>query len=137
MSARRKARKRALDVLFEADMRRRDPVEILAELSGRVQHPLNPYSEEIVSGVCRNLERIDDLLATYSVGWTLDRMPVVDRNVLRMGVWELLWGEVPSEVALAEATAVASALSTEESGPFVNGLLARIAEVRPYLVLND
>lgn len=137
MPARSKARKRALDVLFEAELRDTDPALVFAELVARSQHELNPLTEQIVTGVITRRERIDELISTYSLGWSLERMPGVDRNLLRIGTWELLWGEVPDGVVLAEATRMASELSTEDSGPFVNGLLARIVEVRDHLVLDE
>lgn len=136
MPARSKARKRALDVLFEADLRQRPAVDVLAELARRTDHPLNPYASELVTGVVAHQSRIDDLLETYSEGWPLGRMPVVDRGILRIGAWELLWGDVPDGVVQSEAAELASSLSTEESASFVNGLLAKIIEVRPHLVLG-
>ena len=80
-------------------------------------------------------DRIDDLLATYSTGWTLERMPPVDRNLLRIGTWELLWSDVPDGVAIAEAVELAGELSTDQSAGFVNGVLARIVDIKPHLVL--
>lgn len=136
MSARGKARKRALDVLYEADVRGQDPRAIMTSRAAVSQHPLNAYTVEIVDGVCQHSEQIDELLATYASGWTVERMPVVDRNLLRIGAWELLWGEVADGVAIAEAVRLAQELSTDDSPPFVNGLLSRLAEVRPYLALD-
>lgn len=136
MSARSKARKRALDVLYEADIRGMDPVEVLAAHAEQLEHPMNPYVRDLVDGVALHRARIDELLDTYAQGWTLARMPAVDRNVLRLGAWELLWGDVPEPVAIAEAVSLATSLSTDESGPFVNGLLARLAQVKPRLVLD-
>lgn len=135
-TARSKARKRALDVLFEADLRGVDPLVVLDASVARSQHPLHPYVRELVAGVAAHQNRIDDLLATYSVGWELSRMPIVDRNVLRIGAWELLWANVPDGVVMSEAADLASSLSTDDSAPFVNGLLAKIVEVRPHLVLG-
>jgi transcription antitermination protein NusB len=136
MSARTKARKRALDVLFEADLRSMAPREALAALERRSDGPLNPYTRVIVDGVVANSVRIDELLATYSNGWTMDRMPVVDRNLLRIGTWEIMWADdVPDGVAISEAVELASDLSTDESGKFVNGVLGRLVEVKQHLVL--
>ncbi|MFZ9987279.1 MAG: transcription antitermination factor NusB [Candidatus Nanopelagicales bacterium] len=140
MAARHKARKRALDVLFQSDIRDVDPLVVLAE-SDRLRTdegdaPLNPYVSELVTGVVEHRERIDEILSTYSLGWTLDRMPGVDRAVLRLGTYELLWGDVPAAVALDEATALARELSTDDSPAFVNGLLARIADQRSTLDLG-
>ncbi len=140
MAARHKARKRALDVLFQADLREVDPLAILAE-SERLrlddgEAPLNPYVAELVAGVAAHRERIDDILSTYSLGWTLARMPGVDRAILRLGAYEVLWGDIPAAVALDEAVGLARELSTDESPAFVNGLLARIAEQRSTLDLE-
>ncbi|MGC5166318.1 transcription antitermination factor NusB [Luteimicrobium sp. DT211] len=136
MAARSKARKRAIDVLYEADSRGIAPVTMLSE---RVAEPgtqasLPQYAVEIVEGVDAHRERIDEILATYSHGWTIERMPAVDRAILRVGVWEILYNEdVPDGVALDEAVSLATSLSTDESPSFVNGLLARVAELGPTL----
>jgi N utilization substance protein B len=136
MAARSKARKRALDVLFEADIRGADALDVLEVHEGDASSPFNPYVRVLVEGVTARRGAIDDVLATYSVDWPLERMPAVDRSVLRIGAWELLWGEIPVAVAVSEAVALAQALSTDESPAFVNGLLGRVAEVKPYLVLD-
>ena len=135
MGARSKARKRALDLLFEADQRGLDPVLLVAERLPGAHPPIPEYAVEIVEGVHRHRERIDELLATYAQGWTLDRMPGGDRTVLRMGAWELLFnGDVPDAVAIDEAVELARLLSTDDSPAFVNGLLARLLEVKPSVV---
>ena len=132
MGARSKARKRALDVLFEADQRGLDAVSVLAERVRRADPPVPEYAVEIVEGVTAHRERIDELLATYAQGWTVDRMPGVDRALLRLSSWELLYNdEVPDAVAIDEAVELARSLSTDESPAFVNGLLARLLEVKP------
>jgi N utilization substance protein B len=132
VSARSKARKRALDLLFEADQRGLDPVTLAEERGQDDERPLNEYTVELVRGVRENRVRIDELLATYAHGWTVDRMPAVDRAVLRIGVWELLWNaEIPDAVAIDEAVELARSLSTDDSPAFVNGLLARLLEVKP------
>jgi transcription antitermination protein NusB len=134
VAARTKARKRALDVLYESDVRGVGALTVLAERAARADPPLNPYTATLVEGVQAHRERIDELLATYSVGWTLDRMPVVDRNILRLGTYELLWeDDVPDAVAVSEAVALARELSTDESPTFINGLLARLFELKPTL----
>ena len=135
MSARGKARKRALDVLYEADLRGVPAIDVLESRHETLEAGVNPYTEEIVHGVIEHSGRIDDLLSTYSQGWTLDRMPAVDRNVLRIGTWELLWGDVPDAVAISEAVELAKSLSTDDSGSFVNGLLARILDAKPHLAV--
>lgn len=137
MAARTKARKRALDVLFEAEQRGIPPLTLLAE---RLQHPgvqsaVPEYAVEIVEGVAAHLERIDEVLATHSHGWTVDRMPAVDRQLLRIGTWEVLYNDdVPDAVAVDEAVSLASDLSTDESPAFVNGLLGRIVDLKPTLL---
>lgn len=142
MSARSKARRRALDVLFEADQKGRDhnSDDLLALLEDRktvtvAQGTFPPYAVEIVEGVAAHLGRIDELLSTYSQGWSLDRMPVVDRCILRLGAWEILHNDdVPDAVAIDEAVNLATELSTDDSPGFVNGLLARILELKPTLL---
>ncbi|PJI85612.1 transcription antitermination factor NusB [Luteimicrobium subarcticum] len=132
MGARTKARKRAVDVLFEADQRGVPPVTMLSQRVAvpGTQTSLPQYAVEIVEGVDAQRERIDELLETYSHGWTLERMPAVDRAILRAGVWEIVFNaDVPAAVTLDEATGLAKSLSTDESPAFVNGLLARIADL--------
>ncbi|HEY5518768.1 MAG TPA: transcription antitermination factor NusB [Cellulomonas sp.] len=137
MGARTKARKRALDVLFEAEQRQLDPVILLAQ---RITQPgteaaLPQYSIEIVEGVIAQQDRIDELLATHAHGWTLDRMPAVDRGLLRIGTWEVLYNDdVPDAVAVDEAVELARSLSTDDSPTFVNGLLGRIVDLKPTLL---
>jgi N utilization substance protein B len=134
VGARSKARKRALDVLFEADQRGLDAVSVLADRLRRADPPVPEYAVEIVEGVTIHRERIDELLATYAQGWTVDRMPGVDRALLRLSAWELLYNEdVPDAVAIDEAVELARMLSTDESPAFVNGLLARLLAVKPTL----
>ncbi len=137
MTARGKARKKALDVLYEADLRGLSAVEVLDAKVDDAEQTVNPYTSELVYGVAEHADRIDDLLSTYSQDWSLERMPAVDRNLLRIGAYELLWrDDVPPAVAISEAVELAKTLSTEESASFVNGLLARILEVKPRLALD-
>jgi len=132
--ARSKARKRALDILFEAELRGAPVLDLLAERITLGSPPVPAYAADLVRGVVVHMARIDELIAAYAEGWTLDRMPAVDRNVLRIGVYELLWAEdVPDAVAINEAVLLAQDLSTDASPAFVNGLLARIAELKPSL----
>lgn len=132
--ARTKARKRALDVLFESDQRGSDAVATLASRLAQADPPVPGYAVELVEGVMAHRDRIDELIATYAVDWTLDRMPAVDRNVLRLGIYELLWcDDVPDGVAVSEAVGLARNLSTDESPRFVNGILARLLELKPTL----
>ena len=134
MGARSKARKRALDVLYASDLRAEDAVVALDRAIDAGEGPTNDYTATLVRGVVEHGARIDEVLSTYSTDWTLDRMPAVDRNALRLGVWELLWAEdVPDEVAVSEAIALVRDLSTDDSPQFVNGLLARIAREKETL----
>jgi len=128
MSARTKARKRALDVLFASELRSESPVDALERAIADGEGPTNAYTATLVRGVVEHQDRIDELLSTYSQGWTLSRMPAVDRNVLRLGVFEVLYADdVPDVVAVTEAMALVTELSTDESPAFVNGVLGNIA----------
>ena len=132
MSARSKARKRALDVLYASDVRGEDAVAALDRAIAEGEGPTNDYTATLVRGVVEHQARIDELLAAYSHGWALDRMPAVDRNVLRLGVWELLYADdVPDAVAVSEAMALVTDLSTDESPQFVNGILGTIVRNKP------
>ena len=124
-------------MLFEAEQRQLDPVRLLAQ---RITEPgteaaLPQYSVEIVEGVLAQQDRIDELLATHAHGWTLDRMPAVDRGLLRIGTWEVLYNDdVPDAVAVDEAVELARSLSTDDSPTFINGLLGRIVDLTPTLL---
>ncbi|MEO7268244.1 MAG: transcription antitermination factor NusB [Knoellia sp.] len=135
MGARTKSRRRAIDLLFEAEQRQVNATELLKERLATpvTDAPLNEFTATLVTGVVDNWSQINDLLATYSQGWSVERMPAVDRAILRVGAFEVLFGEVPEGVAIAEAVAIATELSTDDSPKFVNGLLARLAEVKPTL----
>lgn len=140
MGARHKARKRALDALFESDLRGTDALTVVAESRGRRAEAGEPdlpeYAVSLVEGVVAHRDRIDEVLATYSLGWTLDRMPAVDRNLLRIATYELLWGDVPPAVAIDEAVDLSRELSTDDSPAFVNGVLGRILSERATLDLG-
>ena len=132
MAARSKARKRALDILFEAELRGLPVLELLSERQSLGETPVPEYAAELVRGVAVHQPEIDNLISENSVDWTLERMPAVDRNVLRLGVYELLWADdVPDGVAISEAVLLAQDLSTDASPAFVNGLLARIKDLKP------
>lgn len=134
MPARSRARKRAVDVLYEAELRSIAPDVVLAERVAAADPPVPEYAVALVEGVVRHAERIDELLGEHSVGWTLARMPPVDRNVLRLGVYELLYADdVPDPVAVSEAVYLARNLSTDESPTFVNGLLGKLLDIKPTL----
>ena len=139
MAARSKARKRALQILFEADQRGVTPGEVLASWVALAreddrQPPVSAYTRELVEGYAGHAERIDELITQYTVGWPLDRMPVVDRNILRLATFELIWqDETPDAVVLDEAVQLAKEFSTDESPAFVNGLLGRLKDLKPSL----
>jgi N utilization substance protein B len=126
-------------LLFEADLRGEPVLPLLEERSAAKADdgpPVPEYAAELVRGVQAHRDRIDELLAAYAEGWTLDRMPGVDRNTLRIGAYELLWADdVPDGVAISEAVELAKDLSTDGSPAFVNGLLARLLELKPTLAL--
>ena len=135
MSARGKARNRALDVLFEAEQRSVSAFDVLRARREKTDQIVNPYTLEIVEGVVSQQTTIDEFLETYSQGWTLERMPSVDRIILRIGTWELLYNDdVPDGVAVSEAVALAKTLSTDESPSFINGLLGRLQQLKPSLL---
>lgn len=137
MSARTKARARALDILFEADQRGLNAEALLDQRLGDPESRAgnNPYTATLVRGVVEKWRDINAALTDYSQGWTLDRMPAVDRAILRIGAWEILWNDdIPDVVAISEAVALATELSTDESPSFVNGLLGRLSEVKATIV---
>jgi N utilization substance protein B len=130
-SSRSKARKRALDILFEADLRGADPVATLEERAAAADPPVREYTTKLVRGVVAHASEIDARIsACLAPGWTLPRMPRVDRNVLRIAVFEVDYGEVPDAVAVSEAVQLVSELSTEDSPAFVNGVLRAVATSR-------
>jgi transcription antitermination protein NusB len=127
VSARSKARKRALDILFASDLRGESAVDALERAIADDEGPTNEYTAVLVRGVVEQQARLDELLTAYSEGWTLARMPAVDRNVLRLGLWELLYADdVPDAVAVSEAMALVRDLSTDDSPQFVNGVLGNL-----------
>ncbi len=136
MAARTKARKRALDLLFEAEQRGVNAADLLRErLAAPVtEAPLSEFTADLVMGVVDHWGQLDELIATYAQGWTLKRMPAVDRAILRLGAYEVLYSaDVPEPVAISEWVGLATELSTDDSPRFVNGLLARLVEVKPTL----
>ncbi len=134
MGARSKSRKRALDVLYESAQRGTETMTTLKDRLRQSDPPVSEYAVGLVEGVVAHRDRIDELLATYAEGWTLERMPPVDRAVLQIGAYELLWcDDVPDAVAVSEAVALAASLSTDDSPQFVNGLLGRLSNLKPSL----
>jgi N utilization substance protein B len=130
MAARSKARKRAVDILYEAELRGRDRVELLRErVSDAATPPVNDHAVRLVEGVAAHAARIDELIERHAHGWSLERLPDVDRAILRMAVYELLWVEdVPDAVVLDEAVNLARALSTDDSPGYVNGVLGAVLD---------
>jgi N utilization substance protein B len=130
MAARSKARKRAVDILYEADLRGGDRIELLRErLADDATPPVNAHTVRLVEGVAANAARIDELIERHAHGWSLERLPDVDRAILRMAVYELLWVEdVPDAVVLDEAVTLARALSTDDSPAYVNGVLGAVLD---------
>jgi transcription antitermination protein NusB len=132
MTTRRKARKRALDVLYEADLKGEPIQTVLASTLTRIVPPPPThlaYAVSLVEGIAAHVDRIDELISSYAEGWTLERMPVVDRNLARIGVYELLYvDDIDDAVAITEAVELAKQMSTDDSPRFLNGLLARIAD---------
>jgi transcription antitermination protein NusB len=133
--ARTKARKRALDILFESEARGDDPLAVLTQRRETDDAPpVSDYAALLVRGVVENKERIDQLLAEHAEGWTVARMPAVDRTLLRIGIYELLWvDEIDDPVAITEAVELSRTLSTDDSPRFLNGVLGRIADIAPQL----
>jgi len=135
MAARSKARKRALDILFESDVRGDELSVTLAAWAERSDPPVQPYARELVEGVAAHRGRIDDVIRQYAAqDWPLERMPAVDRSTLRLGVFELLCCDTPPAVAIDEAVELAKSLSTDESAGFVNGILAQVLRDKDTLI---
>ncbi|MCS5733255.1 transcription antitermination factor NusB [Herbiconiux daphne] len=134
MSARTKARKRALDILYAADVRQIPITESLAAEAGRAASEPDReaswlYARDIVDGVVDHFAEIDETIETYAQGWSIARMPTIDRALLRIAIWEILYNdEVPASVAISEAVEAAKTLSTDESAGFLNGVLGKVAQ---------
>jgi N utilization substance protein B len=140
VSARSKARKQSLDLLYESDIRGKASLDLRAlrdvEEEGPDARPIRDYTKVLITGVDTNKRKIDELISTYAQGWEMDRLPAVDRNILRLGIYELLWQQdVPDGVAIDEALALAKELSTDESSGYIHGVLGRIASIRSDLNL--
>ena len=135
MSARSKARKQALDLLYETDIRGTNLLETLVArdipADGPDARPIREYTRELVNGVSDNCRKIDELITTYAQGWDMDRLPAVDRNILRLGIYEILWStSVPTSVAIDEALDLAKELSSDDSSKYIHGVLGRIASIK-------
>lgn len=140
MSARSKARKQALDLLYETDIRGTNLLETLVARDVPTEapddRPIRDYTRELVNGVSNNRRKIDELITTYAQGWDMDRLPAVDRNILRLGIFEVLWAnDVPTSVAIDEALVLAKELSSDESSKYIHGVLGRIASIKDTISL--
>lgn len=136
MSSRSKARKAALDLLYESDIRKGSAAELLSKRVIEMEYEAREFTKELIDGIELNNRKIDELIATYAQGWDMDRMPVLDRNILRLAIFELLWSQsVPEAVAISEALELAANFSTEDSSKYINGVLSKVLEIKPDLVL--
>lgn len=135
MSARSKARKQALDILYEADIRSSDPSAILESRDiteeGPDARPIREFTRELIAGVTSNKRKIDELIASYAQGWDMDRLAAVDRNILRLAIFEIIWNdELADGIAIDEAITLAKDLSTDDSATFIHGLLGKISAIK-------
>ncbi len=135
MSARSKARKQALDLLYEADMRGASAAELLVTRDvveeGPDARPIRDFTKELIAGVTENKRKIDELISTYAQGWDMDRLPAVDRNILRLAIYEVIWSdELADGIAIDEALTLAKELSTDDSAGYIHGVLGRISSIK-------
>jgi N utilization substance protein B len=140
VSARSKARKQSLDLLYEGDIRGQEPAELLAlrDLTeeGPDARPMREYTKELISGIAENRRKIDELISTYAQGWDMDRLPAVDRNILRLGIYEILWcKDLDDAIAIDEALNLARELSTDDSAGYIHGVLGRISNIKESLAI--
>jgi len=136
VSSRSKARKAALDLLYESDIRKGSAAELLSKRVTEMEYEAREFTKELIDGIELNKRKIDELIATYAQSWDMDRMPVLDRNILRLAIFELLWSQsVPEAVAISEALELAANFSTEDSSKYINGVLSKVLEIKPDLVL--
>jgi N utilization substance protein B len=140
VSARSKARKQSLDLLYEGDIRGQEPAQLLALRDvvedGPDSRPIREYTKELISGIADNRRKIDELISTYAQGWDMDRLPAVDRNILRLGIYEILWcKDLEDAVAIDEALNLARELSTDDSAGFIHGVLGRISNIKESLAI--
>lgn len=135
MSARSKARKQALDLLYEADIRGGSALEILQSRDtpeeGPEARPIRDFTKELISGISDNTRKIDELITTYAQGWDMDRLPAVDRNILRLAIYEIVWSsDLADGIAIDEALTLAKELSTDESAGYIHGVLGKISSIK-------
>ncbi len=139
MSARSKARKQALDILYESDIRSNDALATLEAREvteeGPDARPIREFTRELIAGVTANKRKIDELIATYAQGWDMDRLAAVDRNILRLGIYEIVWSDdLVDGIAIDEAITLAKDLSTDDSATFIHGLLGKISSIKESIV---
>ncbi len=140
MSARSKARKQTLDLLYEADIRSVSASELLALRDvveeGPDARPIREFTRELISGITSNRRKIDELISTYAQGWDMDRLPAVDRNILRLGIYEIVWSQdLDDGIAIDEALNLARELSTDESAGYIHGVLGRISTIKESIAI--
>ena len=136
MSARSKARKAALDLLYESDIRRTSAESLLTQRIESLEYLIRDYTKTLVAGVALNKSRIDELIQSYAQGWDFDRMPVIDRNLLRIAIYELLYErDLAPAIAISEAVELAKTLSTDDSATYINGILSTIDKIKDGLIL--
>jgi N utilization substance protein B len=140
VSARSKARKQSLDLLYEGDIRGQEPAELLALRDvieeGPDSRPIREYTKELITGIADNRRKIDELISTYAQGWDMDRLPTVDRNILRLGIYEILWcKDLDDAIAIDEALNLARELSTDDSAGYIHGVLGRISNIKESLAI--
>ena len=140
MSARSKARKQALDLLYEADIRSASALDLLTlrdiEVEGPDARPIREFTKLLIVGVTENKRKIDELIATYAQGWDMDRLPAVDRNILRLGIYEIVWSsDLDDGIAIDEALTLAKDLSTDESAGYIHGVLGRISSIKESIAI--
>ena len=140
MSARSKARKQTLDLLYEADIRGTSAADLLKvrdiDEEGPDARPIREFTRELIAGVCDNKRKIDELIATYAQGWDMDRLPAVDRNILRLGIYEIVWNaDLDDGIAIDEALTLAKELSTDESAGYIHGVLGRISSIKDSIAI--
>ena len=140
MSARSKARKQTVDLLYEADIRGTSAADLLKvrdiDEEGPDARPIREFTRELIAGVCDNKRKIDELIATYAQGWDMDRLPAVDRNILRLGIYEIVWNaDLDDGIAIDEALTLAKELSTDESAGYIHGVLGRISSIKDSIAI--
>lgn len=140
MSARSKARKQTLDLLYEADIRSISAADLLALRDvieeGPDARPIREFTKLLIAGVTENKRKIDELITTYAQGWDMDRLPAVDRNILRLGIYEIVWSaDLDDGIAIDEALTLARELSTDESAGYIHGVLGRISSIKDSIAI--